>query len=90
MLSREYPDLYYDGGWQEPDSKERFDVISPSTGEKIGSVAAADFSAPQSATRRGSLHGNSTMTGYAPICRGSWTWSPGSRRIPLRPTASCG
>ena len=42
MLSREYPDLYYDGGWQEPDSKERFDVISPSTGEKIGYVAAAN------------------------------------------------
>ena len=42
MLSREYADLYYDGGWQEPDSKERFDVISPSTGEKIGYVAAAN------------------------------------------------
>ena len=42
MLSREYPDLYFDGGWQEPDSKERFDVISPSTGEKIGFVAAAN------------------------------------------------
>ena len=42
MLSREYPDLYYDGGWQAPDSKERFDVISPSTGEKIGYVAAAN------------------------------------------------
>ncbi len=42
MLSREYPDLYYDGGWQEPDSKERFDVISPSTGEKVGHVAAAN------------------------------------------------
>ena len=42
MLSREYADLYYDGGWQEPDSKERFDVISPATGEKIGYVAAAN------------------------------------------------
>ena len=40
MLSREYPKLYIDGGWQEPDSKERFDVISPGTGEKIGYVAA--------------------------------------------------
>ena len=36
------PDLYYDGGWQKPDSKERFDVISPATGEKIGYVAAAN------------------------------------------------
>ena len=34
MLSREYPNLYYDGGWHEPDSKERFDVISPATGER--------------------------------------------------------
>ena len=41
MLSREYADLYYDGRWQEPDSKERFDVISPATGEKIGYVPAA-------------------------------------------------
>ena len=42
MLSREYPSLYIDGGWQEPDSKERFDVISPATGEKIGFVPAAN------------------------------------------------
>ena len=42
MLSREYPNLYFDGGWQEPDSEERFDVISPATGEKIGYVPAAD------------------------------------------------
>jgi betaine-aldehyde dehydrogenase len=42
MLSREYPKLYYDGRWQEPDSKERFDVISPATGEKIGYVPAAN------------------------------------------------
>src|ERR1700759_2627948 len=42
MLSREYPNLYIDGRWQEPDSKERFDVISPATGEKIGYVAAAN------------------------------------------------
>src|SRR5262245_48766811 len=41
MLSREYPSLYIDGGWQEPDSDERFDVISPATGEKIGFVPAA-------------------------------------------------
>jgi betaine-aldehyde dehydrogenase len=42
MLPREFPDLYIDGRWQEPDSKERFDVISPATGEKIGYVAAAN------------------------------------------------
>jgi aldehyde dehydrogenase (NAD+) len=42
MLSREYPELYIDGRWQEPESKERFDVISPATGEKIGFVAAAN------------------------------------------------
>ena len=38
MLPREYPNLFIDGRWQEPDSTERFDVISPSTGEKIGYV----------------------------------------------------
>ena len=42
MLSREYPNLYIDGRWQEPDSKERFDVISPASGEKIGYVPAAN------------------------------------------------
>ena len=42
MLSREYPSLYIDGGWQAPDSTERFDVISPATGEKIGFVPAAN------------------------------------------------
>ena len=41
MLSREYPNLYIDGRWQEPDSDERFDVLSPATGEKIGYVPAA-------------------------------------------------
>ena len=33
MLPREYPNLFIDGRWQEPDSSERLDVISPSTGE---------------------------------------------------------
>jgi aldehyde dehydrogenase (NAD+) len=42
MLSREYPKLYIDGGWQEPDSKEHFDVVNPATGEKIGYVPAAN------------------------------------------------
>ena len=41
MLPREFPNLYFDGRWQEPDSTERFDVISPATGEKIGYVPAA-------------------------------------------------
>ena len=41
MLPREFPNLYIDGRWQEPDSTERFDVISPATGEKIGYVPAA-------------------------------------------------
>src|SRR5438270_9196254 len=42
MLSRDYSNLYIDGRWQEPDSKERFDVISPATGEKIGYAPAAN------------------------------------------------
>jgi aldehyde dehydrogenase (NAD+) len=42
MLPREFPDLYIDGRWQEPDSHDRFDVISPATGEKIGYVPAAN------------------------------------------------
>src|SRR3954451_5973450 len=42
MLSREYPSLYIDGGWQAPDSKERFDVINPATEEKVGFVPAAN------------------------------------------------
>ena len=42
MLPREFPNLYIDGRWQEPDSGERLHVISPSTGEKIGYVPAAN------------------------------------------------
>src|SRR3954452_4175811 len=42
MLSHEYPKLYFDGAWQEPDSKERFDVVNPATEQKIGFVPAAD------------------------------------------------
>ena len=56
MLSREYPSLYIDGGWQEPDSKERFDVISPATGEKIGYVPAANNDRHRS-RRRGRAQG---------------------------------
>src|SRR5690349_18948123 len=42
MLPREYTKLYIDGQWQDPESRERFDVISPTTGEKIGFVPAAN------------------------------------------------
>src|SRR3954469_23209292 len=42
MLPREFPQLYIDGRWQDPDSDERIDVISPSTGEKIGYVPAGN------------------------------------------------
>ena len=42
MLQREYPNLYIDGQWQEPDSEERFEVVSPTTGEKIGFVPAGN------------------------------------------------
>ena len=56
MLSREYPSLYIDGGWQEPDSKERFDVISPATGEKIGFVAGGQRRRHRS-RRRGRAQG---------------------------------
>ena len=55
MLSREYPNLYYGGGWQEPDSSERFDVINPATGEQIGFVPAgnaADMDAAVEAARK--------------------------------------
>ena len=38
MLPREYPNLFIDGRWQKPDANDRFDVISPSTGETIGYV----------------------------------------------------
>ena len=41
MLSREYPNLYIDGRWQEPHSARRLDVISPRTGRKIGYVPHA-------------------------------------------------
>src|SRR5215210_5486462 len=43
MLPREFTSFFIDGRWQEPDSKESFDVISPSTGEKIGRVPAASI-----------------------------------------------
>jgi betaine-aldehyde dehydrogenase len=42
MLPREFPKLFIDGRWQEPDSNERFEVVSPATGETIGFVPAAN------------------------------------------------
>src|ERR1700757_3395720 len=42
MLPREFPNLYIDGRWQEPDSEQRFDVVSPASGETIGHVPAAN------------------------------------------------
>jgi betaine-aldehyde dehydrogenase len=44
MLRREYPNLFINGRWQEPDSQERLDVISPRSGEKIGYVPSASTS----------------------------------------------
>ena len=41
MLQREFSRLYIDGAWQTPDSKERFDVVSPATGKVIGHVPKA-------------------------------------------------
>jgi len=41
MLPREYPNLFIDGRWQKPDGNDRFDVVSPSTGETIGYVPVA-------------------------------------------------
>ena len=41
MLTHEYPDLYLDRGWQAPDSQQRLDVLSPSSGRRIGFVATA-------------------------------------------------
>lgn len=41
MLSREYPNLYINGEWHTPDSKETMDVTSPFTEEVIGHVPAA-------------------------------------------------
>ena len=42
MLPLETPNLFIDGRRQEPSSKERFDVISPATGEKLGYVPAGN------------------------------------------------
>jgi len=55
MLQREFSRLYIDGAWQTPDSKERFDVVSPATGKVIGHVpkaSTADIDRAVEAARR--------------------------------------
>jgi aldehyde dehydrogenase (NAD+) len=44
MLSREYANFYIDGEWQQPDSKERLEVVSSRSGEVIGYVPKASTS----------------------------------------------
>jgi betaine-aldehyde dehydrogenase len=55
MLQREFSRFYIDGAWQTPDSKERFDVVSPATGKIIGHVpkaSTADIDRAVEAARR--------------------------------------
>ena len=55
MLTREYPDLYIDGGWREPYCTDVFEVISPSSGKPIGhvpSASKADIDAAVTAAHR--------------------------------------
>lgn len=35
--------LFYGGRWQEPQSKDRIDVVNPATGDSLGSVADANI-----------------------------------------------
>ena len=42
MLRRDYQELFIDGKWQAPDSKDVFDVVNPATGETIGHVPAGN------------------------------------------------
>src|SRR2546423_12925474 len=54
-LQHEYSGFYIDGGWRPSSSKGAIDVISPSTGERIGGVPAAasdDIAAAVEAARR--------------------------------------
>jgi aldehyde dehydrogenase (NAD+) len=55
MLKREYGSLFIDGSWQAAQSSEVFEVISPHSEERIGSVPAAslaDVDAAVAAARR--------------------------------------
>ena len=54
-LQHEYSGFYIDGGWRPSSSNDAIDVISPSTGERIGGVPAAtseDIDAAVEAARR--------------------------------------
>ena len=54
-VQHEYSGFYIDGGWRPSSSKDAIDVISPSTGERIGGVPAAtsdDIDAAVEAARR--------------------------------------
>ncbi|WP_116271520.1 aldehyde dehydrogenase family protein, partial [Pseudofrankia sp. BMG5.36] len=55
MAVREYSSFYIDGAWSAPRSDAAFDVISPRSEERIGSVPAAttaDMDAAVAAARR--------------------------------------
>lgn len=41
MLPRSYEQFYIGGGWRPTDATDKFSVVSPSTGEKIGEVPSA-------------------------------------------------
>jgi aldehyde dehydrogenase (NAD+) len=55
MLEREYASLFIDGRWQQAQSSEIFEVVSPHSEERIGAVPAAsraDVDAAVAAARR--------------------------------------
>ncbi len=55
MSPRDYSSFFIDGRWRPAESSDRFDVISPSTQQRIGSVPAAstaDIDAAVAAARR--------------------------------------
>ncbi|EHI12707.1 aldehyde dehydrogenase [Mycolicibacterium thermoresistibile] len=55
MLARTYSSFFIDGDWREPASTETFTVISPASGEPIGSVpsaSTADIDVAVEAARR--------------------------------------
>jgi betaine-aldehyde dehydrogenase len=55
MINREYASLFIDGKWQQAQSSEVFEVVSPSSEERIGFVPAAsaqDIDAAVAAARR--------------------------------------
>jgi betaine-aldehyde dehydrogenase len=55
MIDRQYSSFFIDGGWRPPQSSEVFEVISPHSEERVGSVPAAsraDVDAAVVAARR--------------------------------------